>query len=105
MTHLTKERLKLALDVALTAKQGGRTYMDAKSCRRITNTMVAALQTLIDAKTAPTGWKMVPIEPTAAMFDLSVEAIRETPWNRKHIANTVYKAMLAAAPTPPEIKE
>lgn len=47
------------------------------------------------------GWKLVPVEPTGPML----EAGRELHPTDNPIPRTIYKAMLAAAPTPPHQQE
>jgi len=49
---------------------------------------------------APEGWKWVPIEPTQAMCQAAQESLREWPKFPFRVG-PAYKAMLAAAPTPP----
>jgi hypothetical protein len=48
----------------------------------------------------PDGWKLVPVEPTPEMQSAAAGAIRfdTTPINKLWTGNSVYKAMLAAAP-------
>ena len=60
----------------------------------------------------PEGWQLVPIEPTIAMQEAGEEKINpgyceESSWNRpieNDESTTIYKAMLAAAPKPEEMK-
>jgi hypothetical protein len=67
MTHLTKERLKAALHWIGTCPNAPKHF--TKHGNEINReTITQALQTLIDAKTAPTGWKLVPIEPNGIML-------------------------------------
>ena len=48
----------------------------------------------------PAGWQLVPVEPTPRMISAATESrITDTPW-----PVGVYKAMLAAAPKPGEMK-
>ena len=46
------------------------------------------------------GWKLVPVEPTIEMIEEGNEGFR-SPDSRRHTVSSCYKAMLAAAPTPP----
>lgn len=52
------------------------------------------------------GWKLVPIEPTQGMLDMARVALEEASRTMaRHAADkAAYRAMLAAAPTPPEAK-
>ena len=68
----------------------------------------AAIRALIDSEPAPVvadGWKLVPVEPTPEMARALESNIAEClPASDVHVANwrDAYRAMLAAAPTPPE---
>ena len=44
----------------------------------------------------PAGWQLVPVEPTKAMLSAG--------WGNDHLYADLYKAMLAAAPKPGEMK-
>ena len=50
---------------------------------------------------APTGWKLVPVEPTHDM----VYAAREHHEGEPYLPHSLYSAMLAAAPQPPASKD
>ena len=66
------------------------------------STMFEAWQARASIKPAiPTGWQLVPIEPTAEMLGDGKEAQRfRSPSYRS--ALLAYRAMLKAAPTPPQ---
>lgn len=49
--------------------------------------------------TVPEGWKLVPVEPTQAMVEAAFDALPNSPLEGR--IRTHYRAMLAAAPTPP----
>lgn len=52
-----------------------------------------------EAKAAPAGWKLVPVEPTTEMINAAFDALEAYPLEgnvRRH-----YRAMLAAAPANP----
>ena len=49
------------------------------------------------AAAIPPGWKPVPMEPTEAMLDAGEDFERAPTWRTAN----VYRAMVAAAPTPP----
>lgn len=53
------------------------------------------------AKPAPTGWKLVPIEPTPEMFSYDAECTKQFGADAKRLMGYTYRFMLAAAPTPP----
>ena len=50
------------------------------------------------APSVPDGWKLVPVEPTPEMMRSGMNV----PFNKAARHNAVYRAMLAAAPTPAE---
>lgn len=58
--------------------------------------------TVITHYRAPTGWKLVPVEPTSEMQTAGGIAVKceTTAINKLWTGNAVYKAMLAAAPEP-----
>lgn len=51
----------------------------------------------------PEGWKLVPVEPTQAMVEAAFDALPNSPFEGR--IRTHYRAMLAAAPTPPAQKD
>ena len=57
-----------------------------------------ALYTAPPAPSVPDGWKLVPVEPTPEMMRSGMNV----PFNKAARHNAVYRAMLAAAPTPAE---
>lgn len=67
--------------------------------------MKQLLRELIDAPEqasgVPDGWKLVPVEPTPEMMRSGMNV----PFNKAARHNAVYRAMLAAAPTPAEAPE
>ena len=60
-----------------------------------------ALYTAPPAPSVPDGWKLVPVEPTPEMMRSGANV----PLNKAARHNAVYRAMLAAAPTPAEAPE
>lgn len=58
--------------------------------------LLAHLRTLAAPAGVPSGWKLVPLEPTSEMMDAAEEC--STDWPRTTWAEA-YSAMLAAAPT------
>lgn len=64
-----------------------------------------ASQLALSAGQAPAGYKLVPLEPNDAMQAAGPGAIRwdTTILNKIWTANAVYRAMVAAAPRPPEV--
>lgn len=63
-----------------------------------------SLRSLLDAPSAddaPNGWKLVPVEPTQAMSEAALNTFIRTSDHETEInVDTIYAAMLAAAPTP-----
>ena len=72
--------------------------------KRIYSAMLAAAPTppaipaVEQAQGVPSGWKLVPVEPTEAMRKVGVS---KSPGPGASRVNAVYASMLAAAPTPP----
>lgn len=79
----------------------------------VVTTIARAMQPTIDAlrsalaaeqpqPEAPSGWRMVPVEPTAKMLAAGVAAESNASTHvQERLTLLAYRAMLAAAPTPP----
>lgn len=69
--------------------------------------LIAALEQSQDhvpdaGKMVPTGWKLVPVEPTASMVLAGEVALKQHDFLR---LDASYRSMLAAAPQPPVVKD
>lgn len=100
MTDLNPAALEAAFEAFFRAGDDA-TIAHADGTHAVEEAIEAYLSAL-PAPVAPAGWKLVPVEPTKPMIFYGMDAIaRDGLEPAEHEMRTVYRAMLAAAPTPP----
>lgn len=103
MADLLRKSEPLLQDLASDMRAGG--YWDEAddvltTCLYINDCMSGN----IPATTAPEGWQLVPVEPTGDMVDASVEEWHNSEAFLDDMNKMIYRAMLAAAPSPDSAK-
>ena len=97
--HVTDQAIYAAIRKEIPALGPWKVF-DADAVQRIVDALPAPKQA------EPTGYKLVPVEPTPEMINAGriCPMPTDSEWDEEEDYSAVYRAMLAAAPTPPEAK-